>query len=160
MGLCAPVLAMSRSRARICEEFTNFNRSPALLRALPHRIEKHMTVQDYSDDDIRQLLQRVMAEQAAIARSDDRSIEGDVVIVSHGGPLRVLLCSMLGMPLERQWQIRLDPGSLSAIDLLPIHEPWTPQAILALLNVHGSTGAAKGARTEATSESLREEGAT
>src|SRR4030081_1744876 len=62
MGLCAPVLA-SRSRARICEEFTpNFNRSPALLRALPHRIEKHMTVQDYSDDDIRQLLQRVMAD--------------------------------------------------------------------------------------------------
>ena len=106
------------------------------------------------------MLQRVMAELAAIARSDDRSIEGDVVIVSHGGPLRVLLCSMLGMPLERQWQIRLDPGSLSAIDLLPIHEPWTPQAILALLNVHGSTGAAKGARTEATSGSLREEGAT
>ena len=66
MGLCAPVLAMSRSRARICEEFTNFNRSPALLRALPHRIEKHMTVQDYSDDDIRQLLQRVMADQHSV----------------------------------------------------------------------------------------------
>jgi hypothetical protein len=54
-------------RAQICEEFTpNFNRPPALLRALPHGIEKHMTIQDYSDDDIRQLLQRVMADQHSV----------------------------------------------------------------------------------------------
>lgn len=80
------------------------------------------------------LLQRVQDELTTIARNGDLPIEGDVVIVSHGGPLRVLLCSLLGMPLERQWQLRLDPGSLSAIDLLPIHELPAPRAILALLN--------------------------
>ncbi len=81
------------------------------------------------------VLHRVQAELAVIACSDNLPMEGDVVIVSHGGPLRVLLCSLLGVPLERQWQLRLDPGSLSAIDLLPVQEPLVPQAILILLNV-------------------------
>ena len=81
------------------------------------------------------ILQRVQAELAAIAYSKDMPMEGDAVIVSHGGPLRILLCSILGMPLARQLQLRIDHGSLSAIDLLPIHEPPAPQAILALLNV-------------------------
>ena len=92
------------------------------------------------------MLQRVMDELAAIARRDDRSIQGDVVIVSHGGPLRALLCSILKMPLERQWQLRIDHGSLSAIDLLPIYEPWAPRAVLALLNVQRSTGAGHAAK--------------
>jgi len=82
--------------------------------------------------------------------------------VSHGGPLRVLLCSILKMPLERQWQLRLDPGSLSAIDLLPINEPWAPRAILASLNVQRSRGAGRAAKNsaspEAASGNLRIEG--
>jgi alpha-ribazole phosphatase len=92
------------------------------------------------------VLQRVQAEVAVIARSANLSMEGDMVIVSHGGPLRVLLCSMLGMPLERQWQLRLDAGSLSAIDLLPVQEPLAPQAILALLNVQRCTRAGNSAK--------------
>ena len=79
--------------------------------------------------------QRVKDGLSAIAQSDDLPAAGDAVIVSHGGPLRILLCSLLGMPIQRQWQLRLDPGSLSALDLLPVHEPSVPQAILALLNV-------------------------
>jgi alpha-ribazole phosphatase len=59
---------------------------------------------------------------------------GDAVLVSHGGPLRVLLCRILGMPLERQWQLHIDPGSLSAIDLVPVRGEITPLATLALLN--------------------------
>lgn len=60
--------------------------------------------------------------------------EGAIVLVSHGGPLRVLLCVLLGMPLERQWQLRLAPGSLSALDILPPVEGAAPVATLALLN--------------------------
>jgi len=118
-----------------------------------------------------QMLQRLGAELAAIACSGNSPMDGDVVIVSHGGPLRILLCSILGMPLERQWQLRLDPGSLSAIDLLPIGEPGAPRAILALLNVQRSTRAGhaakspvstratRGTKAGAASEGLREEGA-
>jgi broad specificity phosphatase PhoE len=116
------------------------------------------------------MLQRVHAELAAIACSGDSPIDGDVVIVSHGGPLRVLLCSILGIPFERQWQLRLDPGSLSAIDLLPISEPLAPRVILALLNLQrstraghaakspDSTRATRGTKAGAASEGVRAEG--
>jgi alpha-ribazole phosphatase len=83
--------------------------------------------------------QRVMNALATIAHSDDLPAPGNVVIVGHGGPLRILLCNLLGMPIQRQWQLRLDHGSLSAIDLLPVHESSMPQAILALLNMQPPT---------------------
>ena len=81
------------------------------------------------------LQQRVMDAFLVIVRSDEILPPGDVVIVSHGGPLRILLCSILGIPLQRQWQIKLDFGSLSAIDLLPGYGYSEPYAILSLLNV-------------------------
>ncbi|HLH60134.1 MAG TPA: histidine phosphatase family protein [Ktedonobacteraceae bacterium] len=105
------------------------------------------------------LKQRVTDALSAMLH-DNASPAGDIVIVSHGGPLRILLCSLLGMSLSRQWQLRLDPGSISAIDLPPgsgilsaakndmprshngqgsCHsersEESEPRAILALLNV-------------------------
>ena len=117
-------------------------------------------------ESLAQMLQRIQAQLAAITCSSGEPPEGDVVVVSHGGPLRILLCSVLGMPFARQWQLRLDPGSLSAIDLLPTGE----RAVLALLNVRGSTRAGqsannpvstratRGTKAEAASEGVREEG--
>lgn len=121
-------------------------------------------------ESVAQLLQRIQAELAALTYRSGSPGAGDVVIVSHGGPLRLLLCSVLGMPLARQWQLRLDPGSLSAIDLLPAGDPQAPQAILALLNAHASTRAGQsansqlstratgGTKAEAAAECAREEG--
>jgi alpha-ribazole phosphatase len=40
-----------------------------------------------------------------------------VILVSHGGPLRLLLCLALGLPPEAHWRFLLDPGSLSALHL-------------------------------------------
>jgi len=103
---------------------------------------------------------RVKDEFSVMVQSDDLSTEGDAVIVSHGGPLRVMLCSLLGMPLQRQWQLRFDPGSLSAIDLLPVHESPEPHAILALLNVQPPTdyAAQSSAFADAASKIWREQG--
>ncbi len=64
--------------------------------------------------------------------------QGDIVIVSHGGTLRALLCAMLNMPLSQQWQLRLDPGSLSAIDL-SLAEHGSFVATLVLLNSQRSS---------------------
>jgi len=83
-----------------------------------------------------QLRQRVLAALAQTLEGARRAEEGDVVIVSHGGPLRVVLSSVLGMPLARQWQFALEPGSLSALDLLPIQDPAAPLGTLALLNAN------------------------
>ncbi|HVU70176.1 MAG TPA: histidine phosphatase family protein, partial [Ktedonobacteraceae bacterium] len=57
--------------------------------------------------------------------------------VSHGGPLRLLLCDILGMPLERQWQLALEPGSLSALDVATDQDQAEPPGRLALLNLQG-----------------------
>jgi broad specificity phosphatase PhoE len=85
-----------------------------------------------------QVLRRV--ETALIEHVYADVTEGDIVIVSHGGPLRILLCRVLGMALNQQWQLRLDPGSLSALDLLPQQQTDSSVhgGILALLNVQHS----------------------
>jgi broad specificity phosphatase PhoE len=79
------------------------------------------------------LMLRVQPAFLELARSP--SEEGDIVLVSHGGPLRVLLSIVLAMPLEEQWRLRLAPGSLSAIDFLPIIDDTMPVATLALFNM-------------------------
>lgn len=83
---------------------------------------------------VRQGLHRIFMDANAEAglRGEE---EAHYVLVSHGGPLRVLLCFLLASPVERQWQFRLDPGSLSVLDLFPGQREGEPlAAILALLN--------------------------
>ena len=100
--------------------------------------------------------QRVMDALSAIPHNDDVPAAGDAVIVSHGGPLRILLCSTLGIVLQRQWQLRLDPGSLSAIDLLPVFGSSELRAILVLLNVQRPTSADHAAKSPPSAGALFE----
>lgn len=61
-----------------------------------------------------EVLQRVIpALKEILHHKHDEAI----VLVSHGGVIRGMLCSLLGMPLRNQWQLRIDTGSLSAIDV-------------------------------------------
>jgi len=82
------------------------------------------------------LLQRIQVAFTQLvqdtAHADHR---GDIVLVSHAGTLRALLCSLLDIPLERQRPLQLDHGSLSAIDFLPTAENVAATVSLALLNV-------------------------
>jgi broad specificity phosphatase PhoE len=85
------------------------------------------------------LLQRVRAELVTVAQNQDWTAQGDIVIVSHSGALRLLLCDLLGIPLERQWQLRIDAGSLSALDVSLGQAAHTLHVALVLLNAHQST---------------------
>ncbi len=51
-----------------------------------------------------------------------------ILIVAHGGPLRVLICRLLGIDLEHWRQFRLDNASLSIVETYP------QRAIVSLLN--------------------------
>lgn len=42
-----------------------------------------------------------------------------LLVVSHSGPLRVLVCRLLGIDLNCWWQIRFDNASLSILELQP-----------------------------------------
>jgi broad specificity phosphatase PhoE len=39
-----------------------------------------------------------------------------ILVVSHGGPLRVLISLMLGLPPEAHWSFRVDHGSISELE--------------------------------------------
>jgi alpha-ribazole phosphatase len=54
--------------------------------------------------------------------------EQTVLLVAHGGPLRVLVCLALGLDPQAQWQFRLDTAAISEVE---IHEAG---AILNCLN--------------------------
>lgn len=63
-----------------------------------------------------------------LGRLEKHSPSQTILIVSHSGPLRVLICRLLGIALEHWWQIRLDNASLSVMETYP------RGAIISLLN--------------------------
>lgn len=43
--------------------------------------------------------------------------QGNILIVTHGGSARVLLCMLLGLPAERHWQFNLSTGGLAIVEV-------------------------------------------
>jgi len=61
-------------------------------------------------------------------RLNKHAPEETILIVSHSGPLRVLVCRLLGIDQSHWLQIRIDNASLSIVDTYP------KRVILSLLN--------------------------
>ncbi|MDD4237144.1 MAG: alpha-ribazole phosphatase [Desulfotomaculaceae bacterium] len=60
-----------------------------------------------------ELIERsVKAIKKLVARHSD----GQVVVVTHGGAIRSIVCSVLGIDLSKYWQLGLHNGSLSILD--------------------------------------------
>ena len=75
--------------------------------------------------------------QAALVQITDIHQDQTVLLVAHGGSLRVLLCLALGLDARNYWQFRLDNASLSELYF------YKEGAILTLLNdTHHLTEAA------------------
>lgn len=53
--------------------------------------------------------------------------EANILVVAHGGPVRVMLCHLLGME-PNPWRLWIEPASLSIVDLNPA------STVLGLLN--------------------------
>ena len=51
-----------------------------------------------------------------------------MLVVAHGGSLKVLLCILLGISLKHWWQFRLEPASLTVV------ETYSKGSVLCLLN--------------------------
>jgi alpha-ribazole phosphatase len=52
-------------------------------------------------------------------RLENFKAKDTVVIVSHGGPLRLIICNLLGMDIKHWQQFRIDRGSLSIMETYP-----------------------------------------
>lgn len=56
-----------------------------------------------------------------------------VVLVSHVGPIKALLASVMDVPLQSTRRLFLDPGTISAVE-------WGKQPLLRLFNSHAHLG--------------------
>ncbi|MDU4959754.1 MAG: alpha-ribazole phosphatase [Sporomusaceae bacterium] len=57
----------------------------------------------------------VAAVKQLVAQHENKTI----LVVSHGGTIRTLLCAALGLPLERVWAIRQDNTAVNVIEYYP-----------------------------------------
>jgi broad specificity phosphatase PhoE len=70
----------------------------------------------------------------AIARLAEKHPDQTIVLVSHVGPIKALLCSVLAAPLTSLFHIFLDPATISVVD-------WgASRATIRLLNSHAHLG--------------------
>jgi broad specificity phosphatase PhoE len=76
-------------------------------------------------ESLEQLNERVLAFLESLKELPP---EVTVAIVSHNGPLRLMVCDLLGLEIEHWYQMRVDLASLSIVDI------YTRGAILDLLN--------------------------
>src|SRR5581483_1702298 len=53
---------------------------------------------------------------ALVERLAARHPDQTLVLVSHVGPIKVLLCTALGAPLTSMYHIFLDPATISVVD--------------------------------------------
>jgi broad specificity phosphatase PhoE len=101
----------------------------------PGKLGFFMEPDRYAPLDGESLTHVVERTQAALTQlMGNESPSHDSIVVSHGGTLRALLCTLLGMPLRRQWQLRVDTASVSAVDL-SFDEHGSLLATLLLLNM-------------------------
>jgi broad specificity phosphatase PhoE len=63
-----------------------------------------------------------------VERLEKHAPSETILIVSHNGPLKVLVCHLLGIDQFHWWQIRIDNASLSIVETYP------RGAIVSLLN--------------------------
>ena len=63
-----------------------------------------------------------------LSRLEKHALEETILVVAHAGPLRLLVCHLLGLELRHWRQFRLDLASLSIV------ETYSQGAILNLLN--------------------------
>jgi probable phosphoglycerate mutase len=59
--------------------------------------------------------------------------EGPVVVVSHMGPIKILLCAALGLSPDGARRIFLDPATISVVD-------WSSKPVVRLVNSHSHLG--------------------
>lgn len=69
---------------------------------------------DYGGESLEQLARRVAVFEKELRR--DNPGESNILVVAHAGPLRVLLCRLLGMDIDGWRRFRLAPASLTVVE--------------------------------------------
>ncbi len=106
-------------------EGMNFKEIKERYPALAEELSERKTGSFPGGETLEQLNDRVLT----FIRRLERHKPGEtVLIVAHGGPVRLLICNLLGLGLEHWLQVRVDHVSLSIVETYP------GMAVLNLLN--------------------------
>lgn len=106
-------------------EGLNFDEIKRLHPALAEELNNRKTVAFPGGESLEQLNARV---QSFLQRLEDHKPEETILIVAHGGPLRLIICDLLGLGMEHWLKFHVDLASLS------IMETYPRAAVLYLLN--------------------------
>ncbi len=68
-------------------------------------------------ENLRQLQARALCAVECIAAQHPNE---SILLVTHGGCLKALLCAWLGIALSSYWQLRFDSASISEVSLYPL----------------------------------------
>lgn len=105
--------------------------SPQAFKARGERIADHRPPGGESFRDLQHRVWPVFEDAA-------RQVRGKALIVTHAGVIRVLVCRLLGMPLDNLFRVRLAYGALNIIEIQ--QESFYIQA----LNLNKSAMSARG----------------
>lgn len=53
-----------------------------------------------------------------------QQLDQDLILVSHDGWIRIMMCHVLGLPVHRRWDLRVDLAGISEIDYQPQYGRW------------------------------------
>jgi alpha-ribazole phosphatase len=106
-------------------EGLNFAEIETQYPTLAKELKEGETVNFPGGETLEQLDRRV---QTFLKKLKRHKLDDTILIVAHGGPLRLIISHLLGLGLDFWTKIRIDLGSLSIIDVYP------ETSILGLLN--------------------------
>jgi len=96
-------MSFDEIKERYPEEFSLWASNP--LRYSPPQGESTIEVRD-----------RVMKALKWILQPSDSSFQPDIIVVAHGGVNRIILCELLGVPLENIFRIEQEHGAINIIE--------------------------------------------
>jgi broad specificity phosphatase PhoE len=82
-----------------------------------------------SGEDVRQRIQSFFQEH-------EQNRE-DLILVAHDGWIRVLMCHILGIPVHRRWDFRVDFCGISEIEYQPVYKRWRLNRFNHICGVNG-----------------------
>lgn len=136
-------MSFDEIREKYPEEFAEWANNP--LKFSPIQGESTIEVRDRVIDALNKILSNHFAEGKKLRRWEDEKLStsqplnisssqiqnsslNSIAIVSHGGVNRIIICHILGMPLENLFRIEQDYGALNIIEF------WDKYPVVKLLN--------------------------
>jgi alpha-ribazole phosphatase len=87
-----------------------------LYPALAEELDKRTAVAFPGGESLEQMNGRILS---FLKKLEKHKPQDTIIIVAHGGPVRLIICNLLGLEIKHWQQLRIDLASLSIVDTYP-----------------------------------------